>query len=112
MDALGQEIRRSSLEKMRSNMDGLIVDALSENGRDKLEREILKMRGMSSCKNRDHCLDTVRKVASDAMTSYVAGDAEGALAMISMLEGSIQGIASPCGDEGCSKDCQRLMDDV
>lgn len=112
MDALGQEMKRSSLERMRSNMDGLIMDALSENGRDKMEKEILKMRCMSSCKNRDHCLDTVRKVACDAMTSYVAGDAEGALAMISVLEENIRGIASPCGDEGCSDDCLRLMDDV
>jgi predicted transcriptional regulator len=112
MDALGQGMMRSSLEKMRSNMDGLILDALSENGRDKLEKDISKMRGLSKCTNRDHCLETVQKVASEAMAKYVTGDTEGAMAIISSLEENIKGIASPCGDEGCSDDCLRLMDDV
>ncbi len=112
MDALGQEMKRSSLEKIRSNMDGVIMDALSKNGRDKLERDIQKMRSMSTCENRGHCLDTVNSVASGAMAAYVAGDTAGALAMISSLEENIKGIASPCGDAGCSDDCLRLMDDV
>ena len=112
MDALGQEMKRSSLEKMRSDMDGVILDALSENGRDKLEREMVKIRGMSKCENRDHCLNTVSKVASEAMASYVAGDTQRALEIISSLEDNIRGIASPCGDAGCSVDCLRLMDDV
>ena len=112
MDALGQEMKRSSLERMRSNMDGAIVDALSENGRNKLEKDILKMRGLSKCINRDRCLDSVSKVASEAMSYYVAGNADGALAMISSLEENIKGISSPCGDAGCSNDCLRLMDDV
>ena len=112
MDALGQEMRRSSLEKMRADMDGVILDALSENGREKFEREMVKIRGMSQCENRDRCLNTVSKVASDAMASYVAGDTERALAIISSLEDNIRGIASPCGDAACSEDCLRLMDDV
>ena len=112
MDSLGQEMKRSNLEKMRSNMDGAILDALSENGRDMLERDLEKMRGMSKCENRGQCLDTVGKVASEAMSKYLTGDTEGALAMISSLEENIRGIASPCGDAACSDDCLRLMDDV
>jgi DNA-binding transcriptional ArsR family regulator len=112
MDALGQEMKRSSSERIRSNMDSVILDALSGSGRNKLEKEVLRIRGMTTCMNRDHCLDTVTKVASEAMASYVVGDIDGALSMISSLESNIKGIASPCGDAGCSDDCLRLMDDV
>ena len=112
MDTLGQEMKRSSLEKMRTDMDGVILDALSENGREKLERELKKLRGMSKCENREHCLNTVSVVATEAMASYVAGETERALTIITSLEENIKGIASPCGDAGCSEDCLRLMDDV
>ena len=112
MDALGQEMKRSSLEKMRSDMDGLIMDALSENGRDKVEKDMKRIRGESTCVNRDGCLDTVSNVASQAMATYVSGDIDGALTIISSLEDNIKGISSPCGDAGCSADCLRLMDDV
>ncbi|MGD0817486.1 MAG: winged helix-turn-helix domain-containing protein [Methanomassiliicoccales archaeon] len=112
MDTLGQEMKRSSLEKIRSDMDGVIMDALSENGRNKLERDLEKMRGLSTCKNRERCLETISKVASDAMATYLAGNTEGALAIISSLEENFRGIASPCDDRGCSNDCLRLMDDV
>jgi DNA-binding transcriptional ArsR family regulator len=112
MDSLGQEMRRSSLEKLRSNMDGAIRDALTENGRDMLDRDLEKMRGMSMCENRGNCLDTVGNVASEAMAIYLTGDTDGALALISSLEENIRGVASPCGDAGCSDNCLRLMDDV
>jgi predicted transcriptional regulator len=112
MDALGQEMKRTSLEKMRSDMDGFIMDALSENGRDRMEKELKKLRGGSTCGYRDDCLETVSKVASEAMATYVAGDTERALAIITALEEKIEGIASPCGDAGCSSDCLRLMEDV
>ena len=61
-------------------MDGVIRDALSKNGRDMLDRDLDKMRGESTCENRGQCLDTVGKVASEAMAIYLAGDTEGALA--------------------------------
>ncbi len=112
MDALGQEMKRSSLDRMRSSMDGAIMDALSGSGRDRLEKDILRMKGATTCANRDLCLDTVSKAASEATALYVAGDIDGALAMIAAIEENIKGIASPCGDEGCSEDCLRLMDDV
>jgi predicted transcriptional regulator len=112
MDALGQEMKRSCRDKIRTNMDGVILEALSGSGRDKLEKDILRMKGATTCMNRDLCLDTVSKVASEAMASYVAGDIDGALDMIAAIEENIKGIASPCGDGGCSDDCLRLMDDV
>ncbi|HEY3421406.1 MAG TPA: winged helix-turn-helix domain-containing protein [Methanomassiliicoccales archaeon] len=112
MDSLGQELKRSNQEMMRSSMDGVIRDALSKNGRDMLDRELGKLRGQSTCENRGRCLDSVNNVASDAMAAYLAGDTDGALKLISSLEENIRGIASPCGDEGCSDDCLRLMDDV
>jgi DNA-binding transcriptional ArsR family regulator len=46
------------------------------------------------------------------MTIYLAGDTESSLALISSLEENIRGVASPCGDAGCSDQCLRLMDDV
>lgn len=112
MDALGQEMKRSSRDRMRSSMDGAIMDALSGSGRDRLEKDLIRMRGATTCSNRDLCLDTVSKAASEATALYVAGNTEGALAMITAVEENIKGIASPCGDEGCSDDCLRLMDDV
>jgi DNA-binding transcriptional ArsR family regulator len=112
MDALGQEMKRSSRDRMRSSMDGAIMDALSGSGRDRLEKDILRMRRVTTCANRDLCLDTVSKVASEATALYVAGDIDGALVMIAAVEENIKGIASPCGDEDCSDDCLRLMDDV
>jgi len=112
MDTLGQEMKRSSLEKLRSNLDGAIRDALSENGRDMLDRDLEKMREMSMCENRRTCLDAVNNIASETMAMYLAGDTEGSLALISSLEENIRGVASPCGDAGCSENCLRLMDDV
>jgi DNA-binding transcriptional ArsR family regulator len=112
MDSLGQELKRSNLEIMRSNMDEVIRDAISKNGRDMLDRDLDKMRGESRCENRGRCLDMVGHVASEAMAKYLAGDTQEALGLISSIEESIRGVASPCGDEGCSDDCLRLMDDV
>lgn len=112
MESLGQELKRSNLEKMCLGMDGAIKEALSKNGKVLLDRDLDKMRGESTCENRERCLDTVGNIASEAMATYLAGDTEGALHLISSLEENIRGIASPCGDEGCSADCLRLMDDV
>jgi DNA-binding transcriptional ArsR family regulator len=112
MDALSQEMSRSGYAKIRSEVDLRLMDALSENGRDRLEKDLSRLRKNSSCENREHCLDTVRSCADEAISSYVNGDTEKALGIIASMEVAIAGISSPCGDSGCSADCQRLLDDV
>jgi hypothetical protein len=112
MDSLGQELKRSNLEAMRSKMDLVIMEAVSKNGQDILDRDLEKLRTGSKCENRGRCLDAVNTIASEAMAMYKAGDIEGALGQISSLEENIRGVASPCGDDGCSDDCLKLMDGV
>jgi DNA-binding MarR family transcriptional regulator len=112
MDVLSQEMFRSSYVKIRSDVDGRLMDALSQSGRDRLEKEMARIRGSSTCENREHCLNIVRTAAEEAISSYVAGDSGKALEVIESMELVISGISSPCGDSGCSSDCHRLLDDV